>query len=143
MQGHKGVTPESLDGAVQRRTQAEKLAENFVSPLAEGARLLICITFHFRHARLGYLSEVLRSLSGFRVANIEVVVITNSTDHDQLELLRRLYEETVPGMPVSVRTYKDLSHPKELTWCHKEIISEEFGGTAKRRFTHFIYLEDD
>ena len=36
---------------------------------AQAARILVAITFHFDAARLGFLAEVLRSLSLFPVAS--------------------------------------------------------------------------
>ena len=91
---------------------------------AESARILVAISFHFDFTRLGFLGEVLRSLSEFPVAAIEVVVLTNVADAETIAPLRRLCLEIL-GDLCSIRTEVDLAGAWALTWRHKAIISDE------------------
>ena len=109
---------------------------------AESARILVAISFHFDFTRLGFLGEVLRSLSEFPVAAIEVAVVTNVVDAETIAPLRRLCLETL-GDLCTIRTEVDLASPWDLTWRHKAIISDEFIERNHGDFTHFIYLEGD
>jgi hypothetical protein len=108
----------------------------------QSARILVATSFHFDFTRLGFLGEVLRSLSEFAVAAIEVVVLTNVADAETIAPLRRLCVETL-GDLCQVRCYVDLADPWDLTWRHKAIISDEFVERNRGDFTHFIYLEGD
>jgi hypothetical protein len=108
-----------------------------------GSHLLIAITFHFDTARLGLLAEVSRSLAEYPVTSMKLVILTNTTDHDQLSLVRRLCTESLPGKQAEVRTCQSLAHPYDLAWCHKTMIANEFLAGNDERYTHFIYLEDD
>ena len=110
---------------------------------ARAARVLCAITFHFVASRLGFLAEVLRALAEYQVAAIDIVIVTNTSRPDELGLLRRLGDEILSGNGFTVSTYGNLSNPQHLTWCHKEIIAREFAHGGTRRYTHFIYLEDD
>jgi hypothetical protein len=74
---------------------------------------------------------------------MNVVVVTNTFRQEDLALLRRLCAEILSGKSTSVRSFSDLAHPFDLTWCHKTIISKEFVDGNHGRYTHFIYLEDD
>jgi hypothetical protein len=107
------------------------------------ARALCAITFHFSDTHLGFLAAVLRSLSEFPVAEMSVVIVTNTFSEEDLAQLRRLCSEMPSGKSASIRSCGDLPHPFDLTWCHKAIISEEFAAGNDGRYTHFIYLEDD
>src|SRR5579862_2977077 len=106
------------------------------------ARILCAITFHFLPQRLGFLSEVLRSLAEFDVAAIDVSIITNTTDSTDTNLLKRLCAESFPGHRAEIRSFGNLTHPYELTWCHKSLIAEQFLD-QRYSYTHFLYLEDD
>jgi hypothetical protein len=110
---------------------------------AQAARVLCAITFHFSDTHLGFLAAVLRSLSEFPVADLSVVIVTNTFNEEDLAQLRRLCSEMPSGKSAAIRSYGDLPHPFDLTWCHKAIISEEFAAGGHGRYTHFIYLEDD
>ena len=110
---------------------------------ALAARVLCAITFHFADNHLGFLTAVLRSLSEFPVADLSVVIVTNTFREEDLAQLRRLCSEMPSGKTASIRRYGSLPHPFNLTWCHKAIISEEFAAGNHGRYTHFIYLEDD
>jgi hypothetical protein len=110
---------------------------------ARDARILTVISFHFVHSRVGFLAEVLRSLAEYPVSSMHVVIVTNTLDHDQLTLLRRLCAEILIDKPASIRSFGNLSNPWHLTWCHKSIIAKEFVDGNLDRYTHFIYLESD
>ncbi len=116
------------------------------SPLLESARaarVLVAITVHFNINRLKYLAEVLRSLSDFPVAAMDIVLVTNMPSDEDLALLHRLCDEIAPGGGISIRNYDYLAHPFYLTWRHRTIISREFARGNDGKYTHFIYLEDD
>ena len=120
-----------------------KQVEPLTKERACAAHILCAITFHFDAARLAFLAEVLRSLSQFSVASMDVVIVTNTSRNDQVTLLHRLSKEVLPGSGAQVRSYEHLSHPFELTWCHKAILGNEFVATNDGRYTHFVYIEDD
>ena len=64
---------------------------------ARAARILGAVTFHFSVDRLGFLAAVLRSLSEFPVADMGVVIVTNTFRQEDLALLRRLCSEILSG----------------------------------------------
>jgi hypothetical protein len=105
---------------------------------------LVTITFHFNAFRFKYLEKVLLSLSTFPRADI--ILITNTIKNHELKNLEKLYRKVLPegvgGGDISIRSYPNLEHPFDLTWCHKEIITNEFL-SDKTNYSHFIYLEDD
>ncbi|MFI0435516.1 MAG: hypothetical protein ACH350_07320 [Parachlamydiaceae bacterium] len=110
---------------------------------AKASKALVTITFHFDRSRFQYLAEVLYSL--LTLSDAEIIIITNTSDKDQLKLIQKLLDLTLldeTGKTGIISTYENLEHPFNLTWCHKEIITHQF--LAKRSsYTHFIYLEDD
>ena len=111
---------------------------------AAGARILVAITVHFDPADWNatcHLAQVLRSLSEFPAAAMDVILVTNTDRREDVETLERLCSEVRPGESSEVRSYGALAHPYDLTWCHKAIIQREFAGSD--RYTHFIYTEDD
>ena len=110
---------------------------------AYAARVLATVSFHFRSSRLEYLAEVLQSLAEYPTQTMDVIVLTNTSREDELKLLNRLCDETCPDARVSVRSYNQLTDPWLLTWCHKEIVANEFVQDNMGRYTHFIYLESD
>jgi hypothetical protein len=108
---------------------------------AREAHILCAVTFHFDSARLGFLAEVMRSLSAFPVAAMDLVVVTNTVREQDLTSLRGLCGDMPSGKSASIRSYGELDHPHYLTWCHEELIADEF--VKGNRYSHFIYLEDD
>jgi hypothetical protein len=110
---------------------------------AQQARVLCTVTFHFVRGRLGMLADVLRSLSEYDVARMDVVLVTNASREAELGLLRRLGSDILAGRRFAVRSYGDLSDPWRLTWCHKEILAREFVDDPADRYTHFLQLEGD
>jgi len=107
-------------------------------------RPLICVSFHFVYRRLGYLEEVLHTLATFPCSDRTIVVLTNTTDLTEQQLLRRHFLQAglLDGDEVRLVVERDLAHPHDLTWAHKRFITDEFLALAGR-YTHFIYLEDD
>jgi hypothetical protein len=119
------------------------LKDSWVLEQTRTARILTAITFHFNYDRFGFLAEVIRSLSEFPVDTLKVVIFTNAFRDEDMASLRRLCNEAMPNMDVSIRSCGDLPHPFDLTWCHKNMIVEEFAEKNDNGYTHFIYLEDD
>jgi hypothetical protein len=114
-----------------------------VSGPARTLRILVAITFHFGADRIGFLAEVLRWLSEFPVAAMDIAIVTNTLRDEDLAMLRRLCVEVLSGKSSSFRSYGDLPHPFDLAWCHKATIAKEFAGGNNCRYSHLIYLEDD
>jgi hypothetical protein len=110
---------------------------------AREAHILCAVTFHFDSARLGFLAEVMRSLSALPVAAMDLVVVTNTAREPDLTSLRGLCGEMPSGKHASIRRCGELDHPHHLTWCHKELIANEIVKGNQHRYSHFIYLEDD
>jgi hypothetical protein len=77
------------------------------------------------------------------VAALDLVIVTNTTRGQELTLLRRLCADIPSAGSGSIRSYGELDHPYYLTWCHKEIISNEFVNGNQHQYSHFIYLEND
>src|SRR5689334_5419353 len=115
----------SAQGGLWNVILPSQFGRSGVNPLpwerAAAAKILVAITFHFDAARLGFLAEVLRSLSEYPVASMDVALVTNTFAQEHLALLRRLCAETLQGKSGTVRSYGDLRHPYDLTWCHKSI----------------------
>ena len=103
-------------------------------------RILAAITFHFIEARIGYLAEVALTLAAFPVAAMEIVVFTNTDDPFERSVMSGALSGI--GFAAKIVTIKDLAHPFDLSWAHKELIESRFVGEPKA-FSHFIYLEDD
>ncbi len=104
------------------------------------ARILAAISFHFVEGRIRYLAEVARGLAAFPVSSIDVVVFTNAQELSELSMISSALSGS--GLAVEVRPIKNLAHPYELTWAHKELIQAHFLSNTSA-FSHFIYLEDD
>ena len=51
---------------------------------------------------------------------MNVVIVTNTSHHENVSQLVRL-SKRFSGSGAEVRSYENLSHPHELTWCHKAI----------------------
>jgi hypothetical protein len=113
------------------------------SERAREARILCAITFHFDNTHLGFLAEVLRSLSAFAATALDMVIVTDALGEQELTPLRGLCADMPPGRSATIRSCRELDHPYHLTWCHKEIISNEFVRANQGGYSHFIYLEDD
>src|SRR5215204_33111 len=107
---------------------------------SQNARILVAVNFHYNAARLAIFAEVIRSLSEFPVAKMEVKITTNTMDDGELYLLERLCAETLPGKGYEIRSYQGLTEPWDLAWQHKPIIQNEFINSAGD-YSHFFYIE--
>ncbi len=103
---------------------------------------LIAITAYFNPGRLEYLASVLTSLSTLPEAHI--IIVTNTFKEEELLALQAVCNSSLLNkkseITTSIRSYDIGTNGFYLTWCHKQIISDEFIGKG---YTHFIYLEDD
>jgi len=108
---------------------------------AHEARILVAITFHYRVGKLFFLADVLRTLSEFPVDVMRVMLITNTSDAEELGILKRLCDEV--SLDHAIKTMDNLAEPVDLAWCHKQFIVSDFLNTKKFEYTHFIYAEDD
>ena len=109
--------------------------------LAREARLLCVIPFHYRALRLHYLYEVVRALSELLVRRVTVVVMTNTTDDDELARIDRICAHFLDRQDIGIDIHPELDDPWNLGWCHKPILGRLFMGDDA--YTHFVYLEDD
>ena len=105
------------------------------------SKLMVCITFHFAPDRIRYLSEVVRSLSGFLVERMEIIVITNTADAANLNRAAAALPRSTASFKIVFTSATSLSDPFHLAWVHKQFIPTVF--LKDPSFTHFIYLEDD
>jgi hypothetical protein len=102
-------------------------------------KLLICIAFHFRQHRLGYLKQVLESY--LRLApQMEIFIMTNTVDPGEIGEIQSVFPERSADQVIHALSFVNLINPWILTWGHKQIMRERFEGHG---FTHFIYAEDD
>jgi hypothetical protein len=81
----------------------------------------------------------MRSLSALPVAAMDLMVVTNNVRQRDLTSLRGLCGDMRSGKSASIRSYGELDHLHYLTWCHKEIIANEFVKGNQDRYSHFIY----
>lgn len=117
---------------------------------AHQARLLVAITFHYSKKRLPELFQVVKTLSGFSTAALDIIVATNTTDAEEIDSIRRMCgplvsfatESSTCFKSLEVRSFAGLAHPFLLPWAHKKIIIDEFID-GRGGYTHYVYLEDD
>ena len=107
---------------------------------AEGTRLLVAISFHFLPSRIGFLTTVVDSLCSFSVVNITVVIYTNKDKIEETEQVSHILAMNGDKIDISFEFVKDLNHPYDLTWAHRDLINDRF---INSDFLHFVYLEDD
>ena len=130
-------------GAARRRAP-RPLIDPVDLEAAARAHLLVAITFHFVERRLGYLEEVLATLAALPVRRKLIAIYTNTTvSNERLAVKQTLARVGLEeGRDAEIIAREALSHPFELTWCHKQLIVNQFCA-ADSEFTHFVYLEDD
>lgn len=106
------------------------------SPALKVEKIVIAITFFFKKERLPFLQSIAEAHKDL-APEIKTYVITNTTDTEELDLIR----QAVNQINLEIRVPKLLGHPYLLTWCHREIFHEciESGNNA----SHFMYTEDD
>lgn len=111
---------------------------------AAGARLLVAISFHFAPDRLSYLEQVLYTLLQMPVKSRRVMVLTNTPQPAEQAILNQLFLDVglVSEQEAQLVVTSELDHPYDLTWAHKQIITDVFLGSGDR-YSHFAYLEDD
>jgi capsular polysaccharide biosynthesis protein len=117
---------------------------------AHRARLLVTITFHFRKHRLRLLFQVIKTLSGFPTAVLDIVVVTNTAAAEDVAAIKRLCgpvvrfaaQSSASLKTLEVRSFPGLRNPWHLPWMHKQIIAGRFVGTPAE-YTHYVNLEDD
>ncbi len=117
---------------------------------AHQARLLVAITFHYRKQRLQYLFQVIKSLSCFPIAALDIVVATNTIQAEEIESIKRMcgplvgfaMESSTCFKSIEVRSFPGLINPLHLPWAHKHLILDQFLN-AGGEYTHYLYLEGD
>ena len=110
----------------------------------EALRILCCITFLYRPARLTYLFQVLQGLADLQVSKIDVVVFTETDRDDHLKTLDRL-GKMLASHRISI-TFRSVaeraSNLRMLPWAHKPHVRDVF--LAQHcSYTHCLYLEED
>lgn len=117
---------------------------------AHQARLLVAITFHYNKQRLKYLFQIVKTLSGFPTAAMDILVLTNATATDEIDSIRRMCGPLVSFAAecstcfksLEVRSAPALAHPHNLPWVQKQIIVDQFVD-SRSGYTHYVCLEDD
>jgi hypothetical protein len=111
---------------------------------AKQSHVLVAITFHYDHKRFCYLEKVLSFLATF--PKVDIVIITNTGEKAKIQQIEESVQNVNGRTPLkgskSIRVFPSLEHPHNLTWCHKNMISNEFLD-PQNGYSHFIYLEDD
>lgn len=111
-------------------------------PLARDSSLLVTIPLWYRPHRLGYLADMVRTLSEFAVRQMEMIILTQSSKGDEIDIVRRLtspYESA--SKTFRIVPERDLSDQFSLCWKHRDLIKDVFLNSDI--YTHFIYFEDD
>jgi hypothetical protein len=98
--------------------------------------LVVCITFHFSFDRLKYLEEVTSSLDSL-ANNVKLIIITNTDDNSNLEVIRKFTKTRLFTISIS----SNLEHPFLLTQEHIKILRDQY--KMHENISHFMYLEDD
>ena len=109
---------------------------------ASNARILVAIAFHYKESRVRYLADVVMGLSTFPVEQIDIAVMTNTTDPDEIAVVLAACPVTSDRVTLNLIPYVALADPFALTWGHKQIIRDTFL-REDSGYTHFIYMEDD
>lgn len=99
--------------------------------------LLAVITYHHSSDRFDTLARTVESIQR-SVERVKIVIVTNERSvQTYFRLIARLKLAT---LRISVRSPKLLGHPYLLTWSHL-VVMRDF--SKKRKYTHFLYTEDD
>ena len=110
-------------------------------PVARRARLMVCIPFAYRPHRLRFLFDMVRLLAEMPVADVLVLIYTNTADPAQLADIHRLTGFAgLTNKRFEVISLPGLDHPFDLTWADKPSIPERF---LPGDHTHWLHLEDD
>ena len=107
-------------------------------------RLLVCVSHLFRVERLKYLSEVLFSLYGLDVSQLDVTVFTDASEPKDLTILERLFSKFGSSrMTVAISSHPEVAPAlTTLPWIHKTFMKERHLAEGSS-YTHYLYLEDD
>ena len=116
---------------------------------AHHARVFVAITFHYAKHRLRELFQVIKALSGFMTAGLDVIVATNTSDENEIASIQRLCGPLLEfashssdcQKSLEIHSFPNLTDPLLLPWAHKPLIVQRF--LREPDYTHYIYLEDD
>ena len=109
---------------------------------ASDAKLLVTIPLWYRPARLIYLVDMIRTLSEFAVARLDMLILTQSCDDDQLKIVDRIIAPyRSDSKTFRVVSVYNLADQFALCWEHRKIFKDIFIGS--KEYTHFVYFEDD
>lgn len=114
-----------------------------IQDTAAGTRVLVATALWYRPERLPYFLDAMRTLRDFPVAEMKIVIHTNTTNQADIDTLARLlsgYESE--RFSFEIRVFQDPPFEYNLCWQHRNVIKEEFLNIDSK-YTHFIYLEDD
>jgi len=98
----------------------------------DSMKILSTIAFHYNAGHLEYLRKVISGQNTLS-DNIDIFVLTNTSDENEILSIRRLSEKNL-----NIVTFINLQNPWLLTWAHKQIFRNNIND-----YTHFIYTEDD
>lgn len=100
---------------------------------AENRSLLVCIAFHYKEARLRFLSQVLHRLLDTYTVPLQIVVDSNTEATKQW-----VEKEFGTILTLTVSVHINLAHPYHLTWVHRDRMRRLIDD-----YDVFMYLEDD
>ena len=114
----------------------------------QDTRILVAITFHFKHERLPFLYETIKEIYHYPVRKVDFYIFTNTDNPEEIEKINSIIFEFSCFFPnnsdYSRSIYLDVGNkyedPKELTWSHKNLLKQKF---VDQDFDYFIYTEDD
>jgi len=137
---HGGATndPDATDPA--RAVRDALLRDAHAS--ATRLRILCCIPFSYRPARLPQLLAALRGLGGLAVRALDIHLLTDTAAPAAHATLHRLGAAVLPAARLTVHARTGLADPWLLTWAHKPFITERFLAPGSG-YDLFLYIEDD
>ena len=98
-------------------------------------KLFVNIAFHYVAERVGFLHQVLTSVTSIKTEKTKIIINFNDVD---IALMNNIVDKYPQGV-IEVHKTTGLGNPFMLTWEHKKYLSE----FLETDYTHYAYLEDD
>lgn len=111
--------------------------------MAPESRATVVISAHYVPARISFLATVLKAILGWRMAAVEVILISNDPAiMTEDAVVAAQAEFAGRGWSLHLEMATDLAHPFHLTWHHKKLLPS-WASRAREVDDYFIYIEDD
>lgn len=110
----------------------------------DNIRLLVCISFLFRHSRMPFLFQVVQTLADLRVGKLDIIIFTETDDPQDIACLERMLHKLCDtNMTVEISIHPEVkANLRMLPWAHKKRVRETFE-VDNCAYTHLLYLEED